>query len=190
MQQSTLTGLPFITEDEAEGEVADLYDEVKRIMQVPSVPYGLTIFGNSAPAIKYQMTIINYLTNELTLPLSLQSMIGYTIAADANCEYCSATNELRCRTFGVDEGTLAKLAADLDNVSPLRLRAIIEFCLKAAETPQELDRADFDALRGHGVSDAEILELVIMSAISVASDIIADALKTPIDPAVLEALGH
>ena len=190
MTQSTLTGLPFVTEDEAEGEIAELYGEVRRMMQVPAVPHGLTLFGNSAPAMKYQMSIFSFLIKELTLPQSLQSMIGYTIAEHAKCQYCSANNELQCRTFGVDEGTLAKLAADLGNVNPMRIRAIIEFCLKAAESPQEVDRTDFDALRDQGVSDAEILELVIVSAISVASDIIADTLKTPVDPAVLEALGR
>ena len=61
MHQSTLTGLPFVTEEEAEGEMAELYDEVKRRMQIPSVPLGLTLFGSSVPAMKYQVTIFKYL---------------------------------------------------------------------------------------------------------------------------------
>ena len=40
------------------------------------------------------------------------------------------------------------------------------------------------------MSDSEILELVVLSAIAVASDIVADTLKTPVDPSVLEALGR
>jgi uncharacterized peroxidase-related enzyme len=190
MEQSPLTGLYFVTEDEVEGEMVDLYGEIKRRMQIPAVPHGLTLFGSSVPAMKYQVTIFKYLMQDMTLPLALQAMIGYVIAEHANCEYCTVTNELRCRTFGVDEDTLARLAADLGNVNPARLRAIIEFCLKAAERPLEIDRADYDGLREHGVSDGEILELIVLSAISVASDIIADAMKTPVDPAMLEALGR
>lgn len=190
MPQSPDTGLPIVHEDEAVGKIAELYDEARRMTQLPAIPPGLAVLGGSAPALNFMLMILRYMINELTLPQSLQSMIGYTIAEHASCQYCSAGNELRCRMLGVDEETLANLAADMGNVSPMRIRAIIEFCLKAAETPQEVSRDDYDALRDQGVSDAEILELVILSAISVASDVIADTLKTPIDPAMLEALGR
>jgi alkylhydroperoxidase family enzyme len=59
-----------------------------------------------------------------------------------------------------------------------------------SQFPQQVDRADFNALRDQGVSDAEILELVTLTALAVASDIFADALKMPVDPMVLEALGR
>jgi alkylhydroperoxidase family enzyme len=190
MEHYELTGMPFVSEAEAEGEVAELYANTKRMMQIPAVPHGLTLFGNSAPAMKFQLTVAGFMATEFTLPESLQAMIRFMIAERENCEYCSTVNELQCRMIGVDDDTLANVAADMGNVSPERLRAILEFCLKAAEHSKEIDRADFDSLREHGVSEGEILELVLVSAVAVANDIIADTLKTPVDPAVLEALGR
>ena len=157
---------------------------------MPSIPNSIIALGGSAAALKVFMGMMGGMMMNLTLPQALQSMVGYTIAEHGDCTYCSAFNEFHCRALGVDEATLAKLAADLGSVNPERIRAIIEFSLKVAETPKAVGRADFDTLRDYGVSDAEILELVVLSAISVASDTIADALKTQVEPQTLDVLGR
>jgi hypothetical protein len=41
-----------------------------------------------------------------------------------------------------------------------------------------------------GVTDAEIVEIVMIAAVAVLSDIIADALKIEVDPMVLQMLGR
>ena len=41
-----------------------------------------------------------------------------------------------------------------------------------------------------GVTDAEIVEIVMIAAAAVLSDIIADALKIEVDPMVLQMLGR
>jgi hypothetical protein len=74
-------------------------------------------------------------------------MISYCVSEAKNCTYCAANGELHCRTLGIDEETLHMLARDLGNVSPLRVRAIIEFALKCAIRPQELVAEDYDQVR-------------------------------------------
>jgi hypothetical protein len=99
-------GLPYIEEDEAIGEVANMYETWKRDMQAPYVPNFLKAMASSPEMLafshKYWMAAIEH----PTLPQSLVSMILYTIAIHNNCLYCTAINELTCRTLGVDEDTL------------------------------------------------------------------------------------
>lgn len=181
-------GLPFIEEDEATGEVAELYETWKRDVQVPFVPNFVKAMASSpdmlAFAFKYWMAAIEH----ITLPQSLVSMIQYTIATYNNCLYCKANHELTCRTLGVDEDTLNKLVQDLDHLNPERIRAIIDFALKVAKNAKMLNRADFDRVREQGVTDGEIVEIILIAAMGNFNDNIADALQVDVDNMISTAL--
>jgi len=182
--------IPMIEEQEATETVAELFDAVKRELQVPAVPNMIKTLGVSPAALAIHIGMFQAMTANVTLPFSLVAMIGYTVAEYANCEYCSANNELLCRTLGIDEETLAQVARDLGNVDPERVRVIIQFAVKMSKYPQSVTHEDFDRLREFGVSDEEILEIVIVAAHAVSADIIADTLKVPVEPDVYTALGR
>jgi alkylhydroperoxidase family enzyme len=190
MKYAAITGLPIISEAEATGELETLYTEVKRIGQFPVVPNIVTAVGASVPALRMYWALWRAMIEHSTLPESLRAMIFYTIAEKSHCEYCSASFELSCRSLGVDEETLAKLTSDLPSVSPLRIKAIIEFALKAAKDPLNLVAEDYEAMREQGVADEEIIEIAILAAISVASDVISDSPKVQVDDIIAEALGR
>jgi len=181
-------GLPFIEEDEATGEVADLYEAWKRDVQVPYVPNFLKAMASSpdmlAFSYKYWMAAIEH----LTLPQSLVSMIQYTIATHNNCLYCKSNHELTCRTLGVDEDTLNKLVEDLESLTPERVRAIIDFALKVAKNAKMLVHEDFDRVREQGVTDGEIIEIILIAAMGNLNDTVADALQVDVDNMVTMAL--
>jgi hypothetical protein len=59
-----------------------------------------------------------------------------------------------------------------------------------SQDPQSVTNEDFEILREYGVSDAEILEIVIVSAHAVSADIIADTLKVTVESEVYSALGR
>jgi alkylhydroperoxidase family enzyme len=131
----------------------------------------------------------SFFTN-ITLPQSLVSMIAYTIAQKNHCEYCSANNELTCRTLGIDEKTLAALVEDLGSVSPARIAAIIDFAVKVAKNPQGLVAEDYDRVRDQGVTEAEIIEIIFIAAFGYMNDIVAESLKVDVDTMTAEALGR
>jgi uncharacterized peroxidase-related enzyme len=189
MSQPQSNNLPMIDENEAAGEVADIYDQVKREFQIPIVPNIMKALAASPVALKMFWSLVR-LMEDLTLPQSLVAMITYTIATKNECEYCSVNNELTCRTLGVDEVTLAQLVEDLGNVKPERVRAIIEFALMVATHPKALTPDDYERLREQGVTDEEIVEIVMVAAVSVQGDILADTLKIEVEPMVKEALGR
>jgi len=183
-------GLPLIEEDEATAEVAAIYDEHKRDTQSPLVPNMMKAMAVSPDALKIHTAWMNTFFSTTNLPLSLVAMICYTIAEKSHCEYCAAANELTCRTLGVDEATLTALAHDLGEVNPERIRAIIQFSLKAAKYPQSLEPQDYDKVREHGISNAEIVEIVQVAGFMVYLDILADALKIPVEEEIVQALPH
>jgi uncharacterized peroxidase-related enzyme len=190
MHYSAVGGLNMVEEEAASEEVARIYAEVKREMQLPVVPNimkGLAV-SPAALAIHWGMTCTFY--QHTTLPEALTSMILFTIAEVSNCRYCSAGHELTCRMLGIDEETLKALIEDLDNVSPQRTRAIIEFAIKASHDPQGLVAQDYQRVREHGVTDEELTEIILVVAIAQYADTLADALKIEVEPMVAEALGR
>jgi uncharacterized peroxidase-related enzyme len=182
--------LPLVDEENAPGQVAQIYAEIKREMQLPVVPNIMRALAVSPAALTAYWDFTRSFRQHSTLPESLTYMILYAIAETSHCTYCSAAHELTCRTLGIDEETLSAVVEDLGNVSPARVRAIIQFALKVSHAPQNLVAADYERLREMGVTDAELVEIVHIAAIGKYGDTLADALKIPVDALVAQALGR
>lgn len=180
----------MVAENEAQGDVVALFDEIKRVMQIPNVPNSARILAVSPQAASIYWAMYKTMHAETTLPESLISMIGYAIAHRNHCQYCTSINELSCRILGIEEETMEMLVDDLENVNPERVRAIIQFALLATGYPHSVGESDFNRLRELGVSDAEIIEIVLIAAIMTLNNILSDVLKIPVDDAVQEALGR
>jgi uncharacterized peroxidase-related enzyme len=190
VQTSKANGLPIMEEEETTGDVARIYAEIKRDLQIPVVPNYAKALAISPASLAIYWDLQRSFYQHTTLPESLTSMILFTIAETGNCQYCSASNELACRTLGVDEETLRALIEDLSDVSPQRLQAIIEFALKVSQNPQGLVAEDYERVREQGVTDEELVEIALVAAIGKLNDTLADALKVEVDPMVAEALGR
>ena len=188
MGEIAANGIRLVEEDEATGEVAAHYEEIKREMMVPEVPNLFKALGASPAALAISWAWFGALYRHSTLPQSLLAMILYAIAEQNHCQYCSASHELSCRTLGIDEETLRTLINDLPHLTPERIRATIQFALKIARSSKSLVREDYDAVRAQGVSEEELVELIHLAAMASSGDVLADALKIEVDPAVSEAL--
>lgn len=188
MDKPSQTGLEMVEEHEASDEVAVIYDEVKRTMQLPDVPSWLKMIAISPATLKIYWNFYQGFLRHTTLPQSLTAMILFTIAERRNCRFCSATNELTCRTLGIDDQTLSDLVRNLGKVNPERIRAIIEYALKVSNDAQSLGFEDYECVRQQGVSDAELVEITMVAAIGNLNDAMADALKIEVDSAITEAL--
>lgn len=188
MHNLSPTGLVMVEEHAVSDEIAALYDDVKRTMQLPFVPNWLKIIAVSPAALKIYWNFYRGFLEHTTLPQSLTAMILFTIAERRNCRFCSATNELTCRTLGIDDQTLSDLVRDLGHLNPERIRAIIEYALKVSSDAQGLVPEDYERVRSQGVTDAELVEITMVAAMGNFNDAMADALKIEVDSAVTEAL--
>lgn len=190
MHYLQVTKLPMIEEDEAAGEVAELYAETKRVLEMTFVPNIAKAVAIAPNVLAMCVGVYRSFYQNVSLPQSLIAMISYCIPTAKNCKYCAANGELHCRTLGIDEATLEKLARDLGNVNPARVRAIIQFALKCALDPQSLVADDYEQVRNQGVSDEEIVEIIFIAGVANFSDTLADALKVDVDEVVVQALAN
>ena len=70
---------------------------------------------------------------------------------------------------------LEGLVRDVNSLTDPKLRAMMLFALKCSRNPQSLTERDYAGLRGHGLKQSEIMEMIAMSAFAVYANIIADA---------------
>lgn len=176
-----MSHLEIMDESAADGEVSEVFDEIKRVMEIPFVPNIMKSQGRSASALKGAWGAFSNVFLKTSLPMSLASMILYTIAAQRNCEYCSSVHKMTCKTIGIDENTLAALEKDLEALTPRRVQQIVSFAEQAANRPQTITQDDYDRVRAEGVSDEEIVEIVALAALGNYLDTVADALQVDVD---------
>ncbi len=190
MQYSKVSDLPIIEESDAKGEVAQIYADYKREMEIHFVPNILRGLAISPAALAIHWDFTRSIYQHATLPQFLISMIRYAIAESKNCQYCSVGNELTCRSLGIDAETMSALVEDLQSVSPARIQAIIAFALKVSHDPQGLLAEDYERVREHGVTDDELVEIILIASIANYADTLADALKIDVEPGVSQALSQ
>lgn len=190
MQYLPISGFPVIKPEEADPELAQHFAEAQQLIGAPIVPSWAQIATVSPDCLEIYLEIYRLYQRNISLPQSLVPIILYCVATARNCTYCSTVNELYCRTLGVDEETIERLAKDLDNVSPTRLRSIVQFALQCAFNAQTLTAADYDNVRDQGVSDDELAQIIFLVALANFNDTLADGFKIEVEPEVLEALGR
>jgi uncharacterized peroxidase-related enzyme len=183
-----ISGIPVLSEDDATGQVKDVFDEVRRVLEIPFVP---NIHKGLAAAPNVLAGTWDALRNVFlgtSLPMPLASMILFSIAAAKKCRYCSAVHHVTCLNVGVEQDTLAALDGDLEGLTPRRVRAIVKFAQKCAQNPQSLEAVDYEAVKAEGVSDQELVEIIGLAALGNYLDTIADAMKIEVDEAFTEIL--
>jgi len=180
--------IPFVEEDQATGEIAEIYDSVKKAMQVPEVPNIDKVLAQSPQALKATVGMLGELYMGSSLPQPIVAMLLYSISLARQCQYCSSMHRLTCRAVGVDETMLSAVGNDLGSVTPERVQAIVAFGIKAAMSSSDLTEADYDKLRNMGISDSEIVEIVALSGMGVYLNIIAEALKIEVDEMIQQGL--
>jgi uncharacterized peroxidase-related enzyme len=178
-----ISKLPLVDEAEATGEIAELFDDIRRTLGVPSPGIAYNIMGLSPAVLASGWEMYHDFLQRATLPMPLLFMIHYSISSARNCKYCSANFKVACRSVGVDEVMLDAMVNDLNSLTPRRIQEIIKFAVKCALNPQSLKEPDYDRIREQGLSDEEIVEIIGWAAVAMYNDTISDSMK-------LEEPGH
>ncbi len=117
-----------------------------------------------------------------SLPPTVKEMIGMVIAMQNNCRYCTVGHTHALEAMGVPSEVIKSCAADpeLTAVSPSQ-RAMIQFALKTVRDPRSVTDADLQNLRDHGLSDGEIIELIMMASWATMINIWTEVSEVPVD---------
>ena len=188
MSQLPISRLPIMDEQDASGQTAEIFDEIRREMELPFVPNIMRATSTSTGALSATWHALHNIFMKGTLPSSLSSMILYSIAAAKDCQYCSSVHKLTCKTLGIDEQTLEALATDFEALTPRRVQEIIKFAQKCSLAPKSLTEADYDKVRDEGLSEEELMEVIALAALGNYLDTLADGMKIEVDGAISQAL--
>lgn len=180
--------IAFVEENQATGEVAAIYDMLKKALQMPKVPNVDKVLAHSLPALKGTVAVFGELYMASSLPQPVIAMLLYAISLARRCKYCGSMHRMTCRTIGIDEAMLAAVGNDLGAVTPERVQAILSFGMKSAMSSNDLTQADYDKLREMGISDSEIVEIVAVAGLGVYLNIVADTLKIEVDDMIRQGL--
>ena len=181
MTYLAISRLAIVEEDEATGDVAQIYDDIRRTLETPSISNFFTATAGSPAVLAGTWAVMHQVYLQGVLPASLKALILYAIAMTHQCRYCSAVHQATCRSLGIDEALLETLIQNLDILSPRRVREIIRFSIKCADDAINLTEADYDRVRRQGIGDEELMEIIAVAALGNYLDTLADAMKIEID---------
>ncbi len=130
----------------------------------------------------FTMTVLD----ETTLPDDLVNLVNLLASATAGCRYCVGHTANRAGEFGMKD---QKVAAIWEfETSPLfsdRERAALLFTFKASQTPNCLERVDFEVAREH-FNDTELCEMLLIIAQMAFWNRWNDSLATQLETTPLE----
>jgi len=185
-----MSKLPIIREEDASSEVVEIYKDIKRGFQIPFIPNFFKAQASSPQVLSTTWQAVKgILVNGKHVPRTIKEMIFVAIAGTRQCNYCEAAHLAFCKVLGVDEATRNTLINALDRLVPKSTQDIVKFATKVATDPTHLVDQDYEIVKQHGVSDAELMEIIAMASLAMYATIIADALKIDIDKDFQEILG-
>ena len=99
------------------------------------------------------------------LPVPTRELIAAFTSALNACDFCARSHEIYARAYGVPEGTLDALVADVGS-APVedRLKPLLAYCAKLVTLPARLVRADVDAVLSAGWSERALYEAIRITA--------------------------
>ena len=173
--------LNTVTPENAQGAVADVYNEINSTWNM--VPNPIQLFSVSPELLKNQWEKYKYFDTQEIPSAKLNTMIRLLVSEEAKCDYCIGLNAgMLINMFGMSGAEVQQLKADpasaaLDD----KEKALLLFVLKAVDHAHDVTENDVQNLRDLGLTDKQIFEGVNSGATMRAGNIIFDTFKVEID---------
>jgi len=153
-----------IPEDKATGDLKRAYEEVFRTRgKVSNIMRAQSLNPNAMRAfLDLYLTLV---FGKSHLSRGEREMIATTISAHNRCDYCVShhSEALRFYLKNGDQLDSLRCGQQPENLPP-RAKALIDYALKLTLEPGRIVGADLETLRKVGVSDSEILDLVLLTS--------------------------
>jgi uncharacterized peroxidase-related enzyme len=146
------------------------------------VPNHYRVMAISPPALTGWAGLMGSLST--TLDVKTRDGISLAVSEADGCNYCLAAHSYIARNLAkVDENEIA-INREGRSADPKRQAAIM-FAKRLIETAGKVSDEEFEAVRKAGWSDANIIEIIALTAQFLLTNFVNNAVQTPIDfPAV------
>jgi alkylhydroperoxidase family enzyme len=161
-----------IKPEDATGELADLYAQIKAIRG--RVPMSSQLWSASSEQLKQQLAFIGYYMNHKTLSTALLAAIRILVSSNTGCKYCVDFNTgmlINMLGWSIDETDELKTVGKSSKLSP-KENAMLSFVVTSVKKCAKADEAELTALRAMGWEDGDMLDALQHGARMSAIDII------------------
>jgi uncharacterized peroxidase-related enzyme len=154
----------FVEEEEATGKLKEFYEHIRRTR------------GKIANILKVQSLNPEALKAHLDLYLTLmfgksgltriqREMIATVVSVTNNCDYCATHHGEALLRLTKNTELVRRLKSDINNVNLTpKDHAVLKYTVKLTKNPSKLYVKDIEELRQAGFSDADILDINLVTS--------------------------
>jgi uncharacterized peroxidase-related enzyme len=169
--------LNTITPAQAQGQVANVYQQIETIMgRVPNV---FQLYSASPDLLETQWQQTSYFISHPRLSFPLLALTRMLVSQDNQCDYCIDFNAaLLIERAGYHLEQLNEIKKD-PTVAPLdeKEKAMLLFTIKVTRTPLAVEAADIEHLHSLGWEDRDIFDAAVHASRNMAADAVINAFK-------------
>lgn len=170
--------LPGVEENEATGEVAELYQYFRSHFGRPDVPGILKCFATHPPLLRHMMDLSESLIfSDGDLVRRHKEMIAAFVSSQNSCPYCADSHSYFFRVHGGSAEALSAIQEcwiQSPALTPAE-QALLAFVRKVNENSNELTGADVEQLRDAGWNDRQIAEAIHVASLFASFNRVANA---------------
>ena len=171
-----MSRINVVERDQANDEQAALYAGIDQALGM--VPNFLKVFANSPAALRAFLGL-HGIAGEGSLDPQTRERIALTLAGQNGCEYCASAHTAIGRKAGLDND---EMAANREGKSgDEKAAAAVKFARALVEHTGEVTKAEIQAVRDAGYSDADIVEIITHVGMNILTNILAKASRVEID---------
>lgn len=157
-----MTRVKPIQEDTAEAEVSVIYKGIKSKMgKVPNIFLNM---GNSPAVLKGYLGLSDA-AGHTSLSPKLRELIALTVGQANNCGYCLSAHTAIAQGSGVSDQEI--LSARKGAAKDAKTQAILAFAKIVVEKKGLVTDQDVATLKAAGVSDSEIVEIILVITLNI-----------------------
>jgi len=163
VDRASLVWIETVSEQKATGDLKRAYEAVLRSRgKVSNIMRAQSLNPNAMRA--FLELYVTLVFGKSGLSRGERETIATIISARNKCDYCVSHHGEALRFYLKNGDQLGSLRGghQPENLSP-RAKALIDYALKLTLEPSRIVKQDTDALRTFGISDSEILDLVLLT---------------------------
>ncbi len=155
--EKNMSRVKSVSVEDAKGEVQDLYQALQKKMgKVINIFQNM---GNSAVTLKGFLDL-SEAANRTNLSPKLREQIALIVGQTNHCQYCLSAHTMLAKGAGMSEQEIVK-ARHAESQDP-KNHAILKFTKQVVDNRGHVSNQDIASLKAAGVSDAELVEVILV----------------------------
>lgn len=166
--------------DGASAEVEAILREIEQAFGM--VPNLFKTYAHHPPLLAANWSKVKAVMMAGSLSQKVKQAIAVLVSKDNGCAYCVAAHTAALKAIGVSSREIETIERNIEEADfSAKEKALIGFARAANLSPRAIGEAEIRALRGTGVSDAEVVEALGVMELFTAFNKFLDSLQVEID---------